>query len=107
MRFFRETLTNMAAMTSRASPPIRHLVPMEVSIKIYKSYILPHLEYCCPVFLGIGKCSSKKLKNANHYALKTLLNMGNISSYEMVFSIASLRSLEQRRYEKLLIIVLK
>ena len=38
---------------------IRCLVTSEVMISLYKAYVLPHLEYCCPPLLGI----SKVLKN--------------------------------------------
>ena len=38
---------------------IKRLVPLDVTISLYKAYVLPHLEYCCPLLLGI----SKALKN--------------------------------------------
>lgn len=34
---------------------IKRLVPSTTMITLYKSYILPHLEYCSPILLGISK----------------------------------------------------
>ena len=34
---------------------IRHFVPMDIMLALYKSFILPHLEYCSPLLLGVGK----------------------------------------------------
>ena len=34
---------------------IRHFVPMDVMLALYKSFILPHLKYCSPLLLGVGK----------------------------------------------------
>ena len=34
---------------------IRHFVPMDIMLALYKSLILPHLEYCSPLLLGVGK----------------------------------------------------
>ena len=38
---------------------IKRLAPSDVMICLYKAYLLPHLEYCCPLLLGL----SKALKN--------------------------------------------
>ena len=34
---------------------IRHFVPMDVMLALYKSFILPHLEHCSPFLLWVGK----------------------------------------------------
>ena len=41
---------------------IRHFVPMDVMLALYKSFILPHPEYCSPLLLGVGKSRPVKLK---------------------------------------------
>ena len=56
-------------------------MPVDVSLSLYKAYILPHLEYCSPLLLGINKTLSSKLESVNKYALKTLLNLGNSVDY--------------------------
>ena len=42
---------------------------MHVMIQLYKAFILPHLEYCGPVLIGITKTLSDKLEDANYYIL--------------------------------------
>ncbi|CAH3115042.1 unnamed protein product, partial [Pocillopora meandrina] len=36
-------------------------------------YVLPHLEYCCPLLLGISKALNNNIEQTNHWAIKTLL----------------------------------
>lgn len=33
---------------------IKRLVAIDIMISLYKAYVLPHLEYCCPLLLGIS-----------------------------------------------------
>ncbi|CAH3131246.1 unnamed protein product, partial [Porites lobata] len=53
---------------------------------LFIAYVLPHLEYCCPLLLGITKAQFRPLKNniesTNYYAIKTLLNLGNSATYD-------------------------
>ena len=46
---------------------IRHIVPMDVMLALYKSFILPHLEYCSPLLLGVGKVQANKIEDTNYY----------------------------------------
>ena len=32
---------------------IKRLIPSSIMISLYKTYVLPHLEYCSPLLLGI------------------------------------------------------
>ena len=32
---------------------VRKFIPVDVMINIYKAFILPHLEYCAPVLVGL------------------------------------------------------
>ena len=40
---------------SAALRRIRRFVPAEVMISLYNFFVLPHLEYCNPLLLGVGK----------------------------------------------------
>ena len=80
---------------------LKRLLPPDVALILYKCYILPHLEYCSPLLLGINKALANKLKAANYYALKILLNVGNDIDYNSVLSIAGINSLECRRFAKI------
>ena len=54
------------AKASRLSR-IRRFIPEEIMIWLYKAYILPHLEYCGPLLLGIGHGEAKKIEDSNYY----------------------------------------
>ena len=45
---------------------IRPFVPMGVMLALYKSFILPHLEYCSPLLLGVEKVQANKIEDTNH-----------------------------------------
>ena len=45
---------------------IRPFVPMGVMLALYKSFILPHLEYCSPLLLGVEKAQANKIEDNNH-----------------------------------------
>ena len=34
---------------------IRRFIPLDVMCRLYKAYILSHLEYCSPQLLGVGR----------------------------------------------------
>ena len=37
---------------------------MSFTISLYKAYVLPHLEYCCPLLLGITKAQFRRRASA-------------------------------------------
>ena len=76
-------------------------------IKIYKAFILPHLEYCSPVLVGLSPGISQKLEITNQYAIRTLLNMPKTAPYEDLLRLVDLKSLEQRRYFQSLVLFYK
>ena len=73
-------------------------------ITLYKTYVLPNFEYCSPLLLGISRTLNNKLEHANHYALRSILNLGSSVTQDACLSIASMTSLEQRRIEHSLIV---
>ena len=44
---------------------LKRLMPHSVSLSLYKAYLLPHLEYCSPLLIGINKTMNSKLESAN------------------------------------------
>ena len=76
---------------------LKRMVPKETLIKLYKAYILPYLEYCSPLLIGISKTLKNKLENANYYGLRTFMKLRRNVSYESVLNLATMRSLEHRR----------
>ena len=86
---------------------IKRLVPLDVMISLYKAYVLPHLEYCCPLFPGISKVLKNNIERTRHYAIKTLLNLGNSATYDFCLAMADMAKLEQRRTLRSLILFFK
>ena len=73
-------------------------IPSEVMVNIYKAFILPHLEYCAPVLVGLSSGLSNKLELTNQYAIRTLLNMVKSNSYSTLLDHVGLKTLEHPRY---------
>ena len=44
-----------ACDTASALRTIRRFLPLDVMCRLYRAYILPILEYCCPLLLGVGR----------------------------------------------------
>ena len=86
---------------------IRRFLPLDVMCRLYKAYILPHLEYCCPLLLGVGRSQVKKLEDTNNYILRTILGYGKHTSYNHLLNIAGIRTLEERRKFQALVLVYK
>ena len=77
---------------------VRRFIPSEVMVNIYKAFILPHLEYCAPVLLGLSSDLSNKLELNNQYAIRTLLKMAKSNSYGGLLTYVGLKTLEHRRF---------
>ena len=86
---------------------IRRFVPMNVMLALYKSFILPHLEYCSLLLLGVGKVQANKIEDANHYILRTLTGHGKSLSYQEVLNICKLDTSECRKKQQSLILLFK
>ena len=79
---------------------IRRFVTMGVMLALYKSFILPHLEYCSPLLLGLGRVQANKIEDANHYILRTLTGHGKSLSYQELLNICKLDTLECRKKQQ-------
>ena len=82
-------------------------MPHNVSLSLCKAYLLPHLEYCSPLLIGINKTLNAKVESANKYALKTLLNLCNNLDYDTILSLSDMQSLEHRCYYCSLVLLYK
>ena len=74
---------------------------------IYTSFILPHLQYCSPLLLRVGKVQTNKIEDANHYILRTLTGHGKSLSYQELLNICKLDTLECRKKRQYLILLFK
>ena len=90
---------------AKASAPrrIRRFLPHDAMIKLYKAFILPHLEYCSPLFVGIGTGQRNCLEDGNCYIFRTLIGHNKSMSYDELLTTASMTSLYFRRLHEALI----
>ena len=66
---------NKAYVKTNALRRIRGFIPMHVINQLYKAFILPRLEYCAPIIIGITKSLSDKLGDASYYILRTFIRL--------------------------------
>ena len=107
---FREHITEQlkkAYSKATALRRIRRFIPIDVMIRLYKAFVLPHLEYCSPLFVGIGKVQSNRIDNANYYILRTLLGHAKTVPYEQLLKTVGMLNLRDRRIRQSLILLYK
>ena len=86
---------------------IRRFVPINVMLKLYKAFILPHLEYCSPLLLGVGKVLNSRMEDGNYYILRSILGHAKSVPYEQFLCITSMNTLEHRRICQSVILLYK
>ena len=72
--YTKEQLKKACAKAS-AVRRLRKFIPKYVMVSLYKAYVLPHLEYCSPLLLGIGNAETTKMENTNYYSLRSILSL--------------------------------
>ena len=80
---------------------------LELTSKLFHHVVPINFEYCNSLLIGIGKTLNKKLEDANHYGLRTIMNLGRSINYESILRTADMNTLEHRRIEQSLIIFYK
>ena len=90
---YKEHISNQLkkAYAKAALRRIRRFLPHDVMIKLYKAFILPHLEYCSPLFVGIGKGQRNRLEDGNCYILRTLIGHNKSMSYDELLTTACMK----------------
>ena len=76
-------------------------------LALYMSLILPHLEYCSPLLLRVGKVQVNKIEDVNHYILRTPTGHEKLLSYQDLLNICKLDTLECREKQQSLILLFK
>ena len=86
---------------------LRKFIPKYVMVRLYKAYVLPHLEYCSPLLLGKGNAETTKMENTNYYLFRSILGFSKSVSYDYLLKIVNIKSLEQRRQFQSLVTLYK
>ena len=116
MHAFKEHVREIRAKACAKIGALRRrkiIIPVDIAVRIdimYKTFVLPQLEYCnpCSPILGIGKTLTNKLESTNCYGLRTLyLGMNKNTDYRTVLEKAGMNCLEHRRYSQSLVIAYK
>ena len=87
----KEQLTKAYAKGS-ALRRIRRFLEPDVMIRLYKTFILPHLEYCGPLLVGIGKTQANKPDDANYYILRSILGLSKSVHYRFLGTMRYIRN---------------
>ena len=66
---------------------LRKFISQTTMIRLYKTYILPHLEYCSPLLLGISDGLNNKLEYTNYCILRTILGLSKSAEYSHLLNI--------------------
>ena len=99
--------TKKACAKAYALRTIRRFIPLDVMCHLYTAFILPHLEYCCPLLLGVGRGQIKKLEDTNNYILRSILGYGKHTPYNHLLNMVGIRTLKERRKFQALVLVYK
>ena len=80
-----------ACAKASALRKVRKFIPPSTMIRLYKAYILPHLEYCSPLLLNT------KLEDTNYFILRTILGLSKSTEYSHLLNMGHLQTLLARR----------
>ena len=87
---------NKACAKASALRRIRKFISKDVLVRFYKAYVLPHLEYCSPLLLGVGNAETTKIETTNYFILRTILGYSKSVSYDFLLKMADIKSLKKR-----------
>ena len=85
---------------------LKNLIPVNAKFLLYKSAIMPHLTYCHLVWHFFTASDSRKLERLQERALKLVYNT-TTESYDTLLKRAKLTTLQTRRLQDILILMLK
>ena len=80
-------MKNKVSKTLGMFSRIRSSLTTEASNRLYKSMILPNLEYCCAVFHGCGKGNKEELERLQRRAARIVLKTVHLSTQDMASSL--------------------
>ena len=84
----------------------KHIITSNVMLRLYKAFILPHLQYCSLIWHFSGTRNSDILESLNKRILQFIFN-DSLSSCDELLQKAKIASLYTGRLHKILMVVFK
>ena len=76
-------------------------------VRLYKAYIPPHLEYCGPLLIVIGKVQAQRLEDTSYYILRTVLRLSKSISCDQILNYVKINSLNKCKHYQSLVLLYK
>ena len=86
---------------------VRPFIPTDVATHIYNALILPHFDYCSPVWDGISGCLSDKLQKLQNRAARVITQSPFDTSSNLLLAMLKWEKLSLRRKKQKALIMYK
>ena len=79
---------------------VRPFIPTDVAVQIYNALILPHFDYCSPVWDGMSGCLSDKLQKLQNRAARVITQSPVDTSSNLLLAMLKWEKLSLRRKKR-------
>ena len=86
---------------------VRPFIPTDVAVQIYNALILPHFDYCSPVWDGMSGCLSDKLQKLQNRAARVITQSPFDTSSNLLVAMLRWEKLSLRRKKQKALIMYK
>ena len=86
---------------------VRPFIPTDVAVQIYNALILPHFDYCSPVWDGMSDCLSDKLHKLQNRAARVITQSPLDTSSNLLLAMLRWEKLSFRRKKQKALITTK
>ena len=86
---------------------VRPFIPTDVAVQIYNALILPHFDYCSPVWDGMSGCLSDKLQKLQNRAARVITQSPFDTSSNILLAMLRWEKLSLRRKKQKALIMYK
>ena len=86
---------------------VRPFIPTDIAVQIYNALILPHFDYCSPVWDGMSGCLSDKLQKLQNRAARVITRSPFDTSSNLLLAMLKWDKLSLRRKKQKALIMYK
>ena len=80
---------------------VRPFIPTDVAVQIYNALILPHFDYCSPVWDGMSGCLSDKLQKLQNRAARVITQSPLDTSSNLLLAMIKWEKLSSKSFKNL------